>query len=75
VNFPASPLDRVRVADTCDDPLLVKASELLKQNPDLWFEWGKIDNRYDRSSKLESAIKEAVSRMSQICITGIHERT
>ena len=46
--FYNSPLQITHPADYCDEPLIVKASEMLKKNPDLWFEWVEIWNERRR---------------------------
>lgn len=40
--FPYAPLDRIKVVKTCDQPDLLKASKMLKENPDIYFQWEKI---------------------------------
>lgn len=39
VPFPYAPLDRLRVVDTCEDQYLLKASKMLKENPDVFWKW------------------------------------
>ncbi|MBS5400179.1 MAG: hypothetical protein KHY08_13950 [Lachnospiraceae bacterium] len=39
VPFPYAPLDRIRVADTCGNPGLLKASKMLKKDPDVFWKW------------------------------------
>ena len=33
IPFPYAPLDRIKVVDTCCDPALLKAAEMLKEDP------------------------------------------
>gem|GEM_PF-5385853 len=40
--FRNSPLNMLSLAENCVEPLIVKAGEALKENPDLWFEWVEI---------------------------------
>lgn len=44
--FPHAPLDRIKVVDTCDDPLLSKASAILKTNPEIFRQWVEIPTTY-----------------------------
>lgn len=37
--FSLCPLDRIKAADTCDDPYLLNASKKLKENPDIFWKW------------------------------------
>ena len=39
IPFPYAPLDRIRVADTCDNPCLLRASRMLKENPAVFRKW------------------------------------
>ena len=39
VPFPYAPLDRIRVAATCGNPGLLKASKMLKKAPDVFWKW------------------------------------
>lgn len=39
ISFPHAPLDRIRVVDTCDNQYLLKASKMLKENPDVFWKW------------------------------------
>lgn len=39
IPFPYAPLDRIKVADTCDELCLLKASKKLKENPDIFWKW------------------------------------
>lgn len=39
ISFPYSPLDRIQVVETCDDPRLLNASGMLKDNPDIFRKW------------------------------------
>lgn len=39
VPFPYAPLDRIRVTDTCGNPGLLKASKMLKKDPDVFWKW------------------------------------
>lgn len=39
ISFPYAPLDRIRVVDTCDNQYLLKASKMLKENPDVFWKW------------------------------------
>ena len=41
IPFPYAPLDRVEVVDTCDDPSLLKASAMLKEDPAVFQKWIK----------------------------------
>ena len=50
VSFPYVPLDRIRVVDTCEDQYLLKASKMLKENPDVFWKW--------RDQKWSGAIQE-----------------
>ena len=36
IPFPYAPLDRIKVVENCDNPLLMKASTLLKEGPDVF---------------------------------------
>ena len=49
--FYNSPLDRICRADSCNDPLIVKASKLLKEKPDLWFEWTELWIKHDMNGR------------------------
>lgn len=44
--FLHAPLDRIKVVDTCDDPLLSKASAILKANPEVFRQWAEIQTTY-----------------------------
>ena len=39
IPFPYAPLDRIKVAGTCCDPALLKAAEMLKDNPTVFRKW------------------------------------
>lgn len=39
ISFPYAPLDRMRVVDTCEDQYLLKASKMLKENPNVFWKW------------------------------------
>ena len=39
IPFPYAPLDRIKVVDTCCDPALLKAAEMLKENPAIFWKW------------------------------------
>ena len=43
-DFPYVPLDRIKVVDACDNPLLSKASALLKENPHILERWGNLSH-------------------------------
>ena len=42
IHFRNSPLNLIRLAKNCNEPLIIKASVALKENPDLWFKWADI---------------------------------
>lgn len=39
IHFPYSPLDRIKVVETCENPVLLKASRMLKENPAVFLKW------------------------------------
>ena len=39
IPFPYAPLDRIRVVDSCDNQYFLKASKMLKENPDIFWKW------------------------------------
>lgn len=39
IPFPYAPFDQIRVVETCDDSGLLKASKMLKENPDVFWKW------------------------------------
>ena len=39
IPFLYAPLDRIKVVDTCCDPALLKAAEMLKENPAIFGKW------------------------------------
>lgn len=39
IHFPYSPLDRIKVVETCENPVLLKASRMLKENPAIFLKW------------------------------------
>lgn len=43
-DFPYVPLDRTKVVDACDSPLLSKASALLKENPHVLERWCNLSH-------------------------------
>ena len=45
--FPHAPLDRIKVVDTCNDPLLSKASAIIKAIPEVFHQWTEIPTTYD----------------------------
>ena len=42
--FPYAPLDRIKVVENCDNPLLMKASVLLKEDPGVFYTWLVLNN-------------------------------
>ena len=46
ISFPYAPLDRIKAADTCDDPYLLNASKKLKENPDIFCISGHQDTLF-----------------------------
>ena len=43
IPFPYAPLDRIQVVDTCDNPLLLNASKLLKEKPLEFWKWYEVN--------------------------------
>ena len=39
IRFPYAPLDRIKVVDTCENPYLLKASRMLKEDPSIFWKW------------------------------------
>lgn len=42
--FPYVPLDRIKVVESCDNPLLMKARALLKEDPNTFHTWLALNN-------------------------------
>lgn len=47
IHFPHAPLDRIKVVTACDNPLLSKASAILKANPEVFRQWAEMLTTYD----------------------------
>lgn len=46
IAFTHAPLDSIKVVDICDDPLLSKASAILKADPEVFRQWVEIPTTY-----------------------------
>lgn len=44
ISFPHAPLDRIKVVESCDNPLLMKTSSLLKETPDIFHGWVALND-------------------------------
>lgn len=45
--FPYTPLDRIKVVDTCDNSYLLQASRMLKENPSVFDKWRKCRDSHE----------------------------
>ena len=39
IHFPYSPLDQIKVVETCENLVLLKASRMLKEKPAVFLKW------------------------------------
>ncbi len=46
IAFPYASLDRVKVVNTCDNPIFLKASKMLKTNPNVFYHWREIEQAH-----------------------------
>lgn len=51
VYFPYTPLDKIQVVDTCENPDLLKASRMLKENPDIFWKWFDLCEKHYSEGK------------------------
>lgn len=60
IPFSYAPLDRIKVVENCENPLLMEASVLLKEDPNRFYTWGahKRENPYESWEHLISSDSE-----------------
>ena len=54
IHFPYSPLDRIKVVETCENPVLLKASRMLKENPAVFLKWRDWKESHGIRDRLEN---------------------